>query len=107
VAGGIELRISSSSEDHRLGRRDRNIRADMTLMRTETRSDKGAKMPNQAHTKAAEHHEAAAKSHRAAAEHHDKGDHAKGNDYSMEAEKHSKSAAGHSEQARTKSASKK
>ena len=31
-------------------------------------------MPNQAHTKAAEHHESAAKSHRAAAEFHGKND---------------------------------
>ena len=35
-------------------------------------------MPNTAHTKAAEAHEATAKTHRMAAEHHTKGDHAKG-----------------------------
>ena len=35
-------------------------------------------MPNQAHTKAAEHHESAAKSHRAAAEFHGKNDHIEG-----------------------------
>src|SRR5580704_13775823 len=42
-------------------------------------------MPNQSHTKAAEHHETAAKSHRAAAE------------------QHAKTAREHSEQANTKS----
>ena len=43
-------------------------------------------MPNQAHTKAAEHHETAAKAHRLAAEHHGKNDHAKGNEHSAYAQ---------------------
>jgi hypothetical protein len=64
-------------------------------------------MPNQAHIKAAEHHENAAKSHRSAAEHHGKNDHMKGNEHSTEAQKHSKVAGEHSEQAHAKSTSKK
>jgi hypothetical protein len=64
-------------------------------------------MPNQAHTKAAEHHETAAKAHRMAAEHHGKNDHAKGNEHSTYAQSHSKSAREHSEQAHVKSAAKK
>ena len=64
-------------------------------------------MPNQAHTKAAEHHESAAKSHRAAAEFHAKNDHLKGNEYAAEAQKHSKVAGGASDAAHAKSSSQK
>jgi hypothetical protein len=64
-------------------------------------------MPNQAHTKAAEHHESAAKSHREAAEHYGRNDNTKGNDLAMEAQKHSKAANDSSDQARVKSAAKK
>jgi hypothetical protein len=66
-----------------------------------------AHMPNQAHTKAAEHHESAAKSHRAAAEFHGKNDHSKGNEHAMEAQKHSKVASGATETAHAKSSSQK
>jgi hypothetical protein len=65
------------------------------------------KMPNQAHSKAAEHHESAAKSHRAAADHHGKNDHMKGNEHSAEAHKHSKVASAASDEAHAKSSSKK
>ena len=64
-------------------------------------------MPNQAHAKAADHHESAAKSHRAAAEHHGKNDHMKGNEHSAEAQKHSKVASSASDEAHAKSSSKK
>lgn len=64
-------------------------------------------MPNQAHTKAAEHHESAAKSHRAAAEHHGKNDHLKGNEHSTEAQKYSKVAGAASDEAHAKSSSRK
>jgi hypothetical protein len=64
-------------------------------------------MPNQAHTKAAEHHESAAKSHRAAAEFHGKNDHMKGNEHAMEAQKHSKVASGATDAAHAKSSSQK
>jgi hypothetical protein len=66
-----------------------------------------AQMPNQAHTKAADHHESAAKSHRAAAEHHGKNDHIKGNERATEAQKHSKVARAASDEAHAKSSSKK
>lgn len=58
-------------------------------------------MPNQAHTKAAEHHESAA------AEHHGKNDHMKGNEHAVEAQKHSKVAGAASDEAHAKSSSKK
>jgi hypothetical protein len=64
-------------------------------------------MPNQAHSKAAEHHESAAKSHRAAAEHHGKNDHMKGNEHAAETQKHSKVAGAASDEAHAKSSSKK
>lgn len=64
-------------------------------------------MPNQAHTKAAEHHESAAKSHRAAAEFHGKNDRLKGNEHAAEAQKHSKVASGTSDAAHAKSSSQK
>jgi hypothetical protein len=64
-------------------------------------------MPNQAHSKAAEHHESAAKSLRAAAEHHGKNDHMKGNEHAAEAQKHSKVAGSASDEAHAKSSSKK
>jgi hypothetical protein len=64
-------------------------------------------MPSESHTKAAAHHESAAKSHRAAAEHHGKNDHMKGNEHAAEAQKHSKVAAGASDEAHAKSSSKK
>jgi hypothetical protein len=67
----------------------------------------GDPMPNQAHTKAAEHHESAAKSHRAAAEFHGKNDHLKGNEHAMEAQKHSKVASGATDAAHSKSSSQK
>ena len=60
-------------------------------------------MPNQSHTKAAEHHETAAKSHRAAAEQHGKNEHGKAKEYATQAQQHSKTAREHSEQANTKS----
>jgi hypothetical protein len=60
-------------------------------------------MPNQSHTKAAEHHESAAKSHRAAAEQHGKNDHGKAKEHATQAQQHSKTAREHSEQANTKS----
>jgi len=56
-------------------------------------------MPNQAHTKAAEHHESAAKSQRATEESHSKNDHLKGNEHAAEAQKHSKVANGASDAA--------
>jgi hypothetical protein len=65
----------------------------------------GDHMPNQAHTKAAEHHESAAKAHRAAAEFHGKNDHLKGNEHAAEAQKHSKVASGASDAAQAKSSS--
>jgi hypothetical protein len=61
------------------------------------------KMPNQSHTKAAEHHESAAKSHRAAAEQHGKNEHGKAKEHATQAQQHSKAARDHSEQANTKS----
>jgi hypothetical protein len=64
-------------------------------------------MPNQAHTKAAEHHESAAKSHRAAAEFHGKNDHLKGNGHAAEAQKHSRVANGATDAAHAKSSSQK
>jgi hypothetical protein len=64
-------------------------------------------MPNQAHTKAAEHHESAAKSHRAAAEFHSKNDHLKGNEHAADAQKHSKVASGASDAAHARSSSQK
>ena len=64
-------------------------------------------MPNQAHTKATDHHESAAKSHRAAAEHHSNNDHMKGNEHVIEAQKHSKVASAASDEAHAKSSSKK
>jgi hypothetical protein len=60
-------------------------------------------MPNQSHTKAAEHHETAAKSHRAAAEQHGKKEHGKAKEHATQAQQHSKTAREHSEQANTKS----
>ena len=60
-------------------------------------------MPNQSHTKAAEHHETAAKSHRAAAEQHGKNEHGKAKEHATQAQQHSKTAREHSEQANTKS----
>jgi hypothetical protein len=64
-------------------------------------------MPNQVHTKAAEHRESAAKSHRAAAEHHGKNDHMKGSRHAVEVHKHSKVAGAASDEAHAKSSSKK
>ena len=49
-------------------------------------------MPQDAHNKAAEHHENAPKSHKMAAEHHGKGDHQKGREESARAQTHSKTA---------------
>jgi hypothetical protein len=60
-------------------------------------------MPNQSHTKAAEHHETAAKSHRAAAEQHGKNEHGKAKEHATQAQQHSKTAREHSEQENTKS----
>jgi hypothetical protein len=64
-------------------------------------------VPNQSHTKAAEHHETAAKSHRAAAEQHGKNEHGKAKEHATQAQQHSKTARDHSEQANTKAAAQK
>ena len=56
----------------------------------------------QAHTKAAEHHETAAKSHRSAANNMARTDHVKGKELSFQAHQHSVTAREHSETANTK-----